>query len=352
MSILNVEKAENVAIVTLNDPDEKVNKLNEKLIDQVTDFLEELRSDNDLRGAILISGKEDNFIAGADIDMFKTRETAREMQELSWTGQEVLLEIENFPKPIVACIHGSCMGGGTELALACHYRIISDSRDTKIALPEVKLGLIPGMGGGPAQWLAYAHAVQTSPEKERFGKGAVEGVLGPGAANNSKEGGSLIPTIAFGIPGSASMALILAALLVHGISPGPDMITTNLDLTYTMIWSLALANVFGTTICLLFTNTLAKVALVRIHLLAPLVIAYRSDLVKKPPRGRRMRGAPRMPVSPWAPRAAVGALSKRPCPPPTACCRPAGDHARPPATSSPRTPPSGRSRHAVSRRTR
>jgi 3-hydroxyacyl-CoA dehydrogenase / enoyl-CoA hydratase / 3-hydroxybutyryl-CoA epimerase len=147
MSILTIEKEGNVAIVTLDDPDEKVNKLNEKLIGEFTGFLDDLRSDNELRGAILMSGKNDNFIAGADIDMFKSRETAEEMEELSWTGHEVLLEIEKFPKPIVACIHGSCMGGGTELALACHYRVVSDSRDTKIALPEVKLGLIPGMGG-------------------------------------------------------------------------------------------------------------------------------------------------------------------------------------------------------------
>jgi len=147
MPILNIEKEGNVAIVILDDPDEKVNKLNEKLIDEFTGFLDDLRSNNELRGAILMSGKNDNFIAGADIDMFKTRETAEEMEELSWTGHEVLLEIEEFPKPIVVCIHGSCMGGGTELALACHYRIVSDSSDTKIALPEVKLGLIPGMGG-------------------------------------------------------------------------------------------------------------------------------------------------------------------------------------------------------------
>jgi 3-hydroxyacyl-CoA dehydrogenase / enoyl-CoA hydratase / 3-hydroxybutyryl-CoA epimerase len=147
MSILNIKKESNVAIVTLDDPDEKVNKLNEKLIDEFTGFLNDLKSDNELRGAVLMSGKEDNFIAGADLDMFKTRETAEEMEELSWTGHEVLLDIENFPKPIVVCIHGSCMGGGTELALACHYRIVSDSSDTKIALPEVKLGLIPGMGG-------------------------------------------------------------------------------------------------------------------------------------------------------------------------------------------------------------
>ncbi|MBI2229104.1 MAG: tripartite tricarboxylate transporter permease, partial [Deltaproteobacteria bacterium] len=79
------------------------------------------------------------------------------------------------------------------------------------------IGLIPGMGGGPAQWLAYAHAVQSSPDKERFGKGAVEGVLGPGAANNSKEGGSLIPTLAFGVPGSLSMAILLGAFIIQGI---------------------------------------------------------------------------------------------------------------------------------------
>lgn len=97
-------------------------------------------------------------------------------------------------------------------------------------------------------------------------------MIAPESANNAKEGGSLIPTIAFGIPGSASMALILAALLIHGISPGPDMITTNLDLTYTMIWSLALANILGTGICLALTPLLAQVARVRIQILAPLVI--------------------------------------------------------------------------------
>jgi TctA family transporter len=138
----------------------------------------------------------------------------------------------------------------------------------------VWVGAIPGLGVSVVDWFAYGHAVQTEKgATETFGKGDVRGVIAPEAANNAKEGGSLIPTIAFGIPGSASMALLLAALLIHGISPGPDMITHNLDLTYTMIWSLALANVLGTSICLMLTPVLAQVARARIHLLAPLVIA-------------------------------------------------------------------------------
>lgn len=145
--ILQTEVVDNVAVVSLDTPGEKVNKLDEKLIDEFSDFLDQLESDDSLEGALLISGKENNFIAGADIEMFKTRETAEELSELSWTGHQVLLRIEKFPKPIVVGIHGSCMGGGTELALASHYRIVSDHNSTKIGLPEVKLGLLPGMGG-------------------------------------------------------------------------------------------------------------------------------------------------------------------------------------------------------------
>ena len=117
------------------------------MIDEFSDFLDNLESDDSLEGSLIISGKENNFIAGADIEMFKTRDTADELSYLSWKGHEALLRIENFTKPIVVGIHGSCMGGGTELALASHYRIVSDHNSTKIGLPEVKLGLLPGMGG-------------------------------------------------------------------------------------------------------------------------------------------------------------------------------------------------------------
>ncbi|MEX1268024.1 MAG: fatty acid oxidation complex subunit alpha FadJ [Balneolaceae bacterium] len=146
-NILNTRIIENVAVVTLDTPGEKVNKLNEALIEEFSSLLDRLESDDSLEGAVLLSGKDENFIAGADMDMFKRRTTAEQLSELSWTGHEVLLRVEEFPKPVVAGIHGSCMGGGTELALACQYRIVSDHKSTKIALPEVQLGLLPGMGG-------------------------------------------------------------------------------------------------------------------------------------------------------------------------------------------------------------
>ncbi len=145
--ILQTEIIEGVAVITLDTPGEKVNKLDEALIEEFSTVLQSVKTDDTIEGAVLISGKDENFIAGADIEMFKARETAQELSELSWTGHEILLQIENSSKPVIAAINGSCMGGGTELALACHYRIISDHSSTKIGLPEVKLGLLPGMGG-------------------------------------------------------------------------------------------------------------------------------------------------------------------------------------------------------------
>jgi len=136
------------------------------------------------------------------------------------------------------------------------------------------IGLIPGMGGGPAQWLAYAHAVQSSPDKERFGKGAVEGVLGPGAANNSKEGGSLIPTLAFGVPGSVSMAILLGAFIIQGIVPGPDLLNPAKHLTLTMsfVWIIVITNILTVAICFLFLNQLAKVTFVKGTYLIPFLL--------------------------------------------------------------------------------
>jgi 3-hydroxyacyl-CoA dehydrogenase / enoyl-CoA hydratase / 3-hydroxybutyryl-CoA epimerase len=146
-NILQTDTVDGVLIVKLDTPGEKVNKLNEPMIEEFSALLDRLESDDSLEGALLISGKDNNFIAGADIEMFRTRETAAELSELSRIGHKILLRVENSKKPIVAGIHGSCMGGGTELALACHYRIVSDHSSTKIGLPEVKLGLLPGMGG-------------------------------------------------------------------------------------------------------------------------------------------------------------------------------------------------------------
>jgi TctA family transporter len=135
------------------------------------------------------------------------------------------------------------------------------------------LGAVPGIGASVVDWIAYGHAART--EKDAgltFGKGDVRGVIASESSNNAKEGGALVPTIAFGVPGSASMALILGAFLIHGLVPGPDMVTKKLDVTYTMVWSVALANIIGAGICFTFAQQLAKLALVRPGILVPIVI--------------------------------------------------------------------------------
>ena len=103
--------------------------------------------------------------------------------------------------------------------------------------------MIPGLGGTVACFVAYGHAVQTSKYPEKFGTGVVEGVIAPEAANNAKEGGSLIPTLGFGVPGSSGMAILLGAFLILGIQPGPEMLTTKLNLTFLMVWIVAIANI-------------------------------------------------------------------------------------------------------------
>src|SRR5437764_10082547 len=123
--------------------------------------------------------------------------------------------------------------------------------------------IIPGMGAATTQWLAYAHAVQSSPNKERFGKGAVEGVLGPGAANNSTLGGSLVTTIAFGVPASVTMAILMGAFLIQGLVPGPAMLTPapkgHLAVTFAMVWTIVISNIITVAICFLFLKQLVKI---------------------------------------------------------------------------------------------
>lgn len=137
------------------------------------------------------------------------------------------------------------------------------------------IGILPGLGGGVAQWVSYAHATQsarTEEERDQFGKGDVRGVLGPGAANNSKEGAGLIPTIAFGIPASSGMAILMGAFLVLGLVPGPDMLTKHLPLTFSMVWTIVLANVIAVTVSLLFINRIANLTTIRGSLLIPFIL--------------------------------------------------------------------------------
>ncbi|MEW6671936.1 MAG: tripartite tricarboxylate transporter permease [Thermodesulfobacteriota bacterium] len=136
--------------------------------------------------------------------------------------------------------------------------------------------IIPGMGGATTQWLAYAHAVQSSTDKERFGKGAVEGVLGPGASNNSTLGGSLVTTIAFGVPASVTMAILMGAFLIQGLVPGPDMLIPepkgHLALTFSFVWINVVSNIITVGICFLVLNHLVKITQIRGSLLIPFII--------------------------------------------------------------------------------
>ena len=135
------------------------------------------------------------------------------------------------------------------------------------------LGAIPGIGSAVVDWIAYGHAVRTEKNTGSFGQGDIRGVIAPESANNAKEGGALVPTLAFGVPGSASMALLLSAFVIQGLVPGPAMLTTHIDVTYAIIWSLVLANILGVLICLVASGPLARLAQVRYGLLVPMVLA-------------------------------------------------------------------------------
>src|SRR5262250_505299 len=136
--------------------------------------------------------------------------------------------------------------------------------------------IIPGMGAATTQWLAYAHAVQSSPNKERFGRGAIEGVLGPGAANNSTLGGSLVTTVAFGVPASVSTAILMGAFLIQGLVPGPAMLTPapkgNLAVTFSMVWTIVISNVITVAFCFLFLKQLVRITQIRGALLIPFIL--------------------------------------------------------------------------------
>lgn len=134
------------------------------------------------------------------------------------------------------------------------------------------IGVIPGMGGAVSQFIAYAHAQHTSKHPETFGKGNVEGVIATGAVNNSREGGNLIPTVAFGIPGSISMAILLSVFLLKGLVPGPAMLTRNLDVTYAMVWVIVLSNIIAVAVSFAFLNQLVRLTYVKAVLLVPFLM--------------------------------------------------------------------------------
>jgi 3-hydroxyacyl-CoA dehydrogenase / enoyl-CoA hydratase / 3-hydroxybutyryl-CoA epimerase len=147
VSAFTTEVRDGIAVVTFDLPGEPVNKLNAAVKVEFEALLIRIRDDAEIRAVVLISGKPDTFIAGADIEEFTALTTQAEAERLSFEGQEMVSRVETLPKPVVAAIHGACLGGGLELALACPYRVATDHSKTQLGLPEVQLGLIPGAGG-------------------------------------------------------------------------------------------------------------------------------------------------------------------------------------------------------------
>lgn len=144
---LTVEYRDDVAIIVIDDPDEPVNTLGHELAAELTDILDALEQRQSLRGVVLISGKPNGFVAGADLDMLRAVRREADASALSKLSQSLSQRISDIRVPTVAAIHGPCLGGGLELALAFDLRVATDSEATRLGLPEVQLGLLPGGGG-------------------------------------------------------------------------------------------------------------------------------------------------------------------------------------------------------------
>ncbi|WP_259364939.1 MULTISPECIES: fatty acid oxidation complex subunit alpha FadJ [unclassified Colwellia] len=148
MSTFTLIRQDNgIAHLVMDVIGESMNTLKAEFSEEIDTVLKEIRNDNTLKGVVLISGKKDSFVAGADINMLASCQSASEATALSRNGQMIFDQIENLSIPVVAAINGACLGGGLELAMACHARICSDNGKTALGLPEVQLGLLPGSGG-------------------------------------------------------------------------------------------------------------------------------------------------------------------------------------------------------------
>ncbi|WP_193080643.1 tripartite tricarboxylate transporter permease [Pseudooceanicola spongiae] len=149
------------------------------------------------------------------------------------------------------------------------------------------VGAMPGVGGAVVDWIVYGQTVRSAKDKSRFGQGDVRGVIGVESSNNAVLGGALVPTLLFGVPGSGSTALLLSALIMLGVQPGPSMLGADINLTYSMIWSLAIANIVGAGLCFLLARHLAKITMIPFVWIAPFLIvaiSFATLQVNRDPR--------------------------------------------------------------------
>ena len=168
MTFFDVHTTNGVSTVWLDSEGERVNTLSQNVLRSFGNLLNTLEHDDTTKAVILISRKRDSFIVGADIKEFAAFETRGQVVRLIQEGHALFNRVENFPKPILAAVHGACVGGGLELALACHYVLASEHKRTLFALPEVNLGLLPGLGG--TQRLPRAVGLQNGLEMMLTGK--------------------------------------------------------------------------------------------------------------------------------------------------------------------------------------
>lgn len=147
-SAFSLSVADNgVGWITIDVPGESQNTLKGEFVDEINALFDQIESNQSIHALVLISGKDNNFIAGADISQLESITTAEEATELALNGHQVFARLENMSVPVIAAIHGACLGGGLELSLACSHRVCTDDRATRLGLPEVQLGVLPGGGG-------------------------------------------------------------------------------------------------------------------------------------------------------------------------------------------------------------
>ncbi len=199
-----------------------------------------------------------------------------------WEGLPIVvvfLGLFGLPELGAFLLRGAVQEGAQAPSMAGMWRGIRDTLDDwalvlRCSSIGALLGAVPGIGIAVIDWIAYGHAARNPGSGPRFGSGNVRGVIAPESANNAKEGGSLIPTVAFGVPGSASMALMLGAFIIQGLVPGPDMLGKNAAITIGMVFSIAIANILGTVICLVLTRPLAAVARVPALIATPVILTF------------------------------------------------------------------------------
>ncbi len=180
-----------VALIEWDHVGEKANKMSSVIMNRLKELIDELKK-SDFKAVVIISRKKRIFVAGADINELKSLGTKEDFEKAVKEGQNILNALEDLPVPVIAAIHGACVGGGCELALACDYRIASEASETKIGLPETKLGLIPGFGGcvrlprlvGLQSALDVILAGKVLPAKKAFKIGLVDRMVHPAILEN------------------------------------------------------------------------------------------------------------------------------------------------------------------------